>query len=84
MHVIMAQQVRPFDVLHGDRKIATNEETIGALEDRFGDKQLVAQYRNQLKTRNQILSVFVHEFISVIKVFTNRAIPALHEDHFCR
>jgi hypothetical protein len=40
-------------VLHGDPKGGTYEETIRALEDRFGEQHLVIGYHNQLKIWTQ-------------------------------
>jgi hypothetical protein len=51
MYFITALQGRATDALHRIPKGATYEETLQALEDRFGDQHFAAAYRSQLKTR---------------------------------
>jgi hypothetical protein len=46
-------QGRAIVVLHGIPKGATYEETLQALDDRFGEEHLAAAYRSQLKVRTQ-------------------------------
>jgi hypothetical protein len=50
MQLLTAPQGWAADVLHGDPKEATYEETIRATVDQFGDQHLAVEYRNQLKT----------------------------------
>jgi hypothetical protein len=52
-YLIAALQGRACDVLHGVPRGSTYDETIEALEDRFGGQHLAAAYRSQLKTRTQ-------------------------------
>jgi hypothetical protein len=57
-----ALQGQASDVLHEDPKGATYPETTGALDDRFGDQHLVAEYRNDLKTPTQDDGESLQEF----------------------
>jgi hypothetical protein len=49
-HLLTPLQGRVSGVLQADSKGATYEETIGSLEDRFGDQNLAVGYCNQRKT----------------------------------
>jgi hypothetical protein len=71
------------DVLNGVPKVATYEETIGALKGRFGNQHLVALYHTQLKTRTQIDGEPLHQFAITMKL-AHHAFPALHKDHVLR
>jgi hypothetical protein len=66
-YLIAALQGRACDVLHGVPRGATYEETIEALEDRFGDQHLAAAYRSQLKTRTQKPGESLQEFATAIE-----------------
>jgi hypothetical protein len=68
-------------VLHGVPRGATYEETIEALEDRFGDQHLAAIYRSQLKTLTQKAGESLQEFATAIEQLAHRAYFALPEDH---
>jgi hypothetical protein len=48
-YLITAMQGRATDVLNGVPRGATYEDTLEALEDRFGDQHLATVYRNQQK-----------------------------------
>jgi hypothetical protein len=50
-YLISTLQGRVTEVLQGVPKGATYEETLEALEDRFGDQHLASTYCSQLKTR---------------------------------
>jgi hypothetical protein len=52
-YVITALQGHATDVLHGVPNKATYEETFEAPEDGFGEQQLSAAYRTQLKSRTK-------------------------------
>jgi hypothetical protein len=80
-YLIAALQGRACDVLHGVPRGATYEETIEALEDRFGDQHLAAAYRSQLKTRTQKAGESLQEFATAIEQLFLRAYPGLPEDH---
>jgi hypothetical protein len=53
MHLLTTPQGWASDVLHGDPREVTYEETIRATEDWIGDQHLAVEYRNQLKTWTQ-------------------------------
>jgi hypothetical protein len=53
MHLVAHLKLWASNVLHGAPKGAMYEETIEALEDRFGNQHLATGYGNQLRTRNQ-------------------------------
>jgi hypothetical protein len=59
-------------------------ETIGTLENRFGDHHLAIGYRNKLKTRIEYNGEPMQEFATAIKQLTHCAFPSLHKDHVCR
>jgi hypothetical protein len=80
-YLIAALEGRACDVLHWVPRGATYEETIEALEDRFGDQDLAAAYRSQLKTRTQKAGESLQEFATAIEQLAHRAYPALPEDH---
>jgi hypothetical protein len=47
-YLITSLQGRATDVLHGILKSATYEETLQALDERFGDQHFAAAFRSQL------------------------------------
>jgi chromosome condensin MukBEF ATPase and DNA-binding subunit MukB len=53
--------------LHGIPEGATHEETLQALEDRFGDQHFAAAYRRQLKTKTQRIAESFQEFATAIE-----------------
>jgi hypothetical protein len=65
-HMLAEMRGRSSDVLRGRSKGATYEKTAEALEDRFRDQNLVADYRNQLKTWIKILGESLQEFSCAI------------------
>jgi hypothetical protein len=80
MYLITALKVRAADVLHGILTNATFDETLQALEDRFGDQHFAAAFRSQLKTRTQsrrIPTEFCHSYRTV----GPSAYPTLPEEH---
>jgi hypothetical protein len=77
--LITVLQSRPNDVLHGIPKGATYEETLQALEDRFGDQEFSATYRRQVRT--QRAGEFLQKFVTVIEQLAH---PTLHEKHVSR
>jgi hypothetical protein len=70
MHPPVVLQGWPSNVLHGVRKKVMYEETVEALEDRFGDYHLDTAYRSQLKTRNQRVRDSLQEFATTISLPT--------------
>jgi hypothetical protein len=69
------------DVLHGIPTNATCEETLQALEDRFGDQQFAAAYRSQLKAKTQKVGETSQEFAMAIEHLAHGAYPTLPQDH---
>jgi hypothetical protein len=76
MHMFTTLQGQASDVLHGIPKGATYEETIGALEDGYGDQHLVPAYCAHLETRTQLSG-------GPLQVCHPSCLPALHKD-VCR
>lgn len=72
------------DVLHGDTEGAMYEETIGVTKDRLRDQNVVTEYYNQWKTWTQDNAEPLQEFSIAIELVTHGALPAHHENHFCR
>jgi hypothetical protein len=84
IYLITAMQGHATHELHGVLKKATYEETLGALEDRFGDQHLAAAYRSQLKSRTQGVGESLQEFATAIEQLAHCAYPALPENHIRR
>jgi hypothetical protein len=80
-YLITALQGRAADVLHGIPTSATYEETLQALEDRFGDQHFPAAYRSRLKARTQKAGESLREFATAIEQLAYRAYPTLPEEH---
>jgi hypothetical protein len=83
-YLITALKGRAADVLHTIPTSATYEETLQALEDRFGEQHFAAAYRSQLKTRIQRAGESLQEFAMAIEQLVHRAYPTLPEDHIKR
>jgi hypothetical protein len=81
--LIKALKGRATDVLHGIQTNATYEETLQALEERFGDQQFAAAYRCQL-TRTQKAGESLQDFVTVTEELAHRAYPTLLENHIWR
>jgi hypothetical protein len=77
-------ECRATDMLHGFPKGVTYEEVLEVLEDRFGDHQLAAANRSQLKTRTQGVGESLQQFARIIEQFGNCAYLTLLEDHIRR
>jgi hypothetical protein len=65
------------DVLHSVPAGAPYEDIVGALQDRFGDHQLTAAYRSQLKTRVQTGGETLQEFAAAVEQLAHRALVGL-------
>jgi hypothetical protein len=83
-YLITALQGRVADELHGIPTSATYEETIQALEDRFGDQHIAAAYRSLLKSRKQRAGESLRDFTTAIERLAYRAYPMLPEEHIRR
>jgi hypothetical protein len=55
-HLLAILQVQAAAVLHSVPVGATYEDIVGALKGRYGDHQLAAAYRVQLRARIQLIS----------------------------
>jgi hypothetical protein len=80
-YLITALQGRAADVLHGIPTSATYNETLQALEDRFGDHHVATVYRSQLKARTHRAGESLREFATAIEQLAYRAYPTLPEEH---
>jgi cob(I)alamin adenosyltransferase len=80
---ITALKGRAAAVLYGIPTSTTYEETLQALEDRFGDQHFSAAYRCRL-TRNQKAGESLQDFATAIEQLAHRAYPTLPEDHIRR
>jgi hypothetical protein len=83
-YLITALQGWATDVLHGIPKGASYEETLQAMEDRFGDQHFAAACRSQLEVRTQRDGESLQEFAMAIKQLAHCAYPTLPEDHIRR
>jgi hypothetical protein len=70
--------------LYGIPTNTTYEETLRALEDRFGDQRFSASYRCQLTSRTQKAGESLQDFATAIEQLAHRAYPTLPEDHVRR
>jgi hypothetical protein len=83
-YLITALKGRALDVLYGIPTSTTYEETLQALEDRFGDQHFSAAYRCQLTTGTQKAGASLQDFATAIEQLAHRAYPTLPEDHIRR
>jgi hypothetical protein len=80
-YLITALKGRAPDVLYGIPTSTTYEETLQALEDRFGNQHFSAAYRCQLTSRTQKAGESLQDFATAIEQLAHRAYPTLPEDH---
>jgi hypothetical protein len=66
-HFLSVLQGQAADVLHSVPVEASYEDIVGALQDRFGDHQLAAAYRSQLKARVQTGGETLQEFATAVE-----------------
>jgi hypothetical protein len=83
-YLITTLKGRAADVLYGIPTSTTYEETLQALEDRFGDQHFSAAYRCPLITRTQKAGKSLQDFDTAIEQLAHRAYPTLPEDHIRR
>jgi hypothetical protein len=83
-YLITALKGRAADVLPGIPTNTTYEDTLQALEDRFGDQHFAAAYRCQLTTRTQKAGESLQDFATAIELLAHRAYPTLPEGHIGR
>jgi hypothetical protein len=84
MYLITALKGRAADVLPGIPTYTTYEDTLQALEDRFGDQHFAAAYSCQLTTRTQKAGESLQDSATAIELRVHRACPTLPEDHIGR
>jgi hypothetical protein len=80
-HLLTVLQVQAADVLHSVPVGASYEDIIGELRDRFGDHQLAAANRSQLKARVQRGCETVQEFAASVEQLVHRSFVGLPADH---
>jgi hypothetical protein len=80
-YILSVLQGQAVDFLHSVPEEATYEDIVGALQDRFGDHQLAAAYRSQLKTRVQTGGETLQEFAASVEQLAHRALVGLPEGH---
>jgi hypothetical protein len=76
-HLLTVLQGQAADVLHSAPAGATYEDTIGALKGRYGDHQLAAAYREELKARTQLIGESLQEFAAAVEQLAHRALVGL-------
>jgi DNA repair exonuclease SbcCD ATPase subunit len=76
-HLLSELQRKSADILHTVQTEAKYEDIAGALRDRFGDYQLAAAYRSQLKARVQASGETLKEFAAAVEQLTHRAFVGL-------
>jgi hypothetical protein len=80
-HVLSVLQDQAAHVLHSVPAVTSYEDIVGALRDRFGDHQLAAAYRSQLKARVQTGGETLQEFAAAVEQLAHRALVGLPADH---
>jgi len=65
-HLLSVLHGKAADILHTVPPEATYEGIAGALRDRFGNHQLAAAYRSQLKARTQASEETLQEFAAAV------------------
>jgi hypothetical protein len=83
-HTLTTQKGWASDVLHGVPKEVTQEETIEAPQDCFGDQHLVTAYHSHLKSRAQCVRKSLQELATAVEELTHCTLPALPENHGCK
>jgi TolA-binding protein len=83
-YLITAIKGRAADVLYGIPPSTTYEETLQALEDRFGGQHFSEAYRCQLTSRIQEAEESLQDFATAIEQLAHRAYPTLPEGHIRR
>jgi hypothetical protein len=78
-YLFTALRGRAADIPYGIPADTTYEETLQALEDRFGDQHFAAAYRCQLTTRTQKAGESLQDFTTAIEQLAHRAYPTLGE-----
>jgi hypothetical protein len=81
MYLITTLKGWAADVLHGTPKNATYQETLQALEDRFGDQQFATLFYSQLKTRTQRAGESLRDFATAVDRLAHGAYPTLPDEH---
>jgi len=76
-HLLSVLHGKAADILHTVPADAPYEAIVGALRDRFGDHQLAAAYRSQLKTRMQANEETLQEFAAAVEQLAHRAFVGL-------
>ena len=83
-YLITALKGRAADVLPGIPTNTAYQDTLQALEDRFGDQHFAAAYRCQLTTRIQNPGESLQDFATAIEMLARRAYPNLPADYVAR
>jgi hypothetical protein len=83
-YLITALKGKAADVLPGIPTNTTYEDTLRALEDRFGDQHFGAAYRCQLTTRIQNTGESLQDFATAIETLARHAYPNLLTDYVAR
>jgi hypothetical protein len=83
-YLITALKGRAADVLPGIPTNTTYEDTLRALEDRFGDQHFAAAYRCQLTTWIQNTGESLQDFATAVETIARRAYPNLPTDYVAR
>jgi hypothetical protein len=56
-----------------ESQLATNEDIVSALKGRYGDHQLAAAYRSQLKARTHLSGVSLNEIAADVQQLAHQA-----------
>jgi hypothetical protein len=73
-HLLAVLQGKAVNVLHTAPAGAIYEDIDGALMGRYGDHQLTAAYRVQLKVRTKLIFESLQEFAAAVKQLAHRAL----------
>jgi hypothetical protein len=76
-HLLSVLQGKAADILHSVPAKASYEDIVGALQNRFGDHQMAAAYRSQLKARVQMSDKTEQEFAAAVEQLAHRVLVGL-------
>jgi hypothetical protein len=70
-YLLIVLQGQAADILHSARAEASYEDIVRSLQDRFGDHQLAAVYRSQIKARDQMSGETLQEFSAAVEQYAH-------------
>ena len=84
VHLIAGLHGRAAEVLHSVQQGAKYEDILAVLDGRYGDHQLAAAYRVQMRNRTQRGNESLQEFAAEVEQLDHMALDGLPQDHIQR